>query len=91
MAEAKRTIALPAFGEWRPIATAPRDGTRILVVVRPSEQWEAEVELARWAKPRHAAEPCWMAADTGPNSSTIFGEGELSHWMPLPEPPAEDG
>ncbi|MGD9739920.1 MAG: hypothetical protein AB7O56_08015 [Bauldia sp.] len=75
------------FGAWEPMDTAPRDGRRILAVVRTSEQWPAEVELVRWARPKHQAEHCWVAADSGPNSATIFAEQELAFWMPLPEAP----
>ena len=34
---------------WRAMATAPRDGTRILVTTRPVEQGPAEVDMAYWA------------------------------------------
>ena len=35
---------------WREMATAPKDGTRILVTVRNSEQGPAEVDVAHWAR-----------------------------------------
>jgi hypothetical protein len=44
MSEAEHT-------EWRPMRTAPRDGTRILVTVRESEQGAAEVDVVKWASP----------------------------------------
>jgi hypothetical protein len=31
---------------WRQMTTAPKDGSRILVTIRPSEQGPAEVDLA---------------------------------------------
>lgn len=77
----------PAFGIWQDMDSAPRDGQRILAVVRTSEQWPAEVELVRWARPRNQAENCWVAADSGANSATIFAEQELALWMPVPKAP----
>ena len=35
---------------WRHMATAPRDGSRILVTVRSVEQGPAEVDVAYWAR-----------------------------------------
>jgi len=34
---------------WRQMASAPKDGSRILVTIRPSEQGPAEVDLAYWS------------------------------------------
>jgi hypothetical protein len=57
---------------WRPIETAPRDGTTILV-----GRWDgamATIYNDHWAE-----EPgCWC------DSSPSF---QPTHWMPLPEPP----
>ena len=36
------------YGEWQDMARAPRNGTRILVEIRASEQGPAEVDLVRW-------------------------------------------
>lgn len=59
---------------WRPIETAPRDGTMILV-----GRWDqglATVYGDHWAE-----DPgCWY------DSSGLF---EPTHWMPLPEPPED--
>lgn len=81
------TLNPAAFGTWQPMATAPKDGQRFLAAVWPSQQWPSEIELIRWATPRHGAEPCWVTADSGPNSTTIFSETEFFAWMPLPPPP----
>ena len=32
---------------WRPLITAPKDGTWIIVVIRQSEQGPADVEVVR--------------------------------------------
>lgn len=67
--------------EWRPIATAPKDGSRIMVIVR------GRVQFARWepqstnAKPR----PFWMhSLHMGERYNR---EHVPTHWQPLPQPP----
>ncbi len=74
------------FGDWLPMARAPRDGTRILVAIRPTEQGPAEVDVVRWAKPQAAAEPCWIAIDSDPAALVTYAEVELTWWMPMPNP-----
>lgn len=71
---------------WQPMASAPRDGTRILVAVNASEQGPAEVDVVRWAKPERNAEECWVATDSDADSPVVYAPGELSSWMPLPTP-----
>ncbi len=75
-----------SFGEWQDIGSAPRDGTRILVELKASEQGPAEVDLVRWARPERDAEPTWVSAESDPGAAIVYAEGELSGWMPLPTP-----
>jgi hypothetical protein len=66
------------MSKWQPIETAPKDGTIILVA---------------WGGTRRV----WPArfGDVGPEDawvgwSNAFGEmhiTDMTHWMPLPEPP----
>jgi hypothetical protein len=72
------------FGEWKPIDTAPNDGTLVLVAIRESEQGPAQVDVARWAKPARRNEKCWVSAESTPDCAIIYAEGELAYWMPLP-------
>jgi hypothetical protein len=72
--------------DWQPMETAPRDGTRVLVALRASEQGPAEVDVARWARPARAAEPCWIASDSSPDNPVFYADGDLAFWMPLPTP-----
>jgi hypothetical protein len=73
------------FGDWHDMATAPKDGSKVLVAVRASEQGPAEVDMARWAMASRAAEPAWIA-DSDPGSVITYSETELAGWMPLPTP-----
>jgi hypothetical protein len=74
----------PVLGEWKPIATAPKDGTLVLVAIRESEQGPAQVDVARWAKPLRGNEKCWVSAESAPDCAIIYAEGELAYWMALP-------
>ena len=75
----------PDFGRWQDMAGAPRDGTRILVELRASEQGPAEVDMVRWARDRTGIEG-WMSAESDPGAAVFYEEPELSGWMPLPAP-----
>ena len=76
-------------GGWRPIETAPKDGTVIDVLVeysldgkRISCQREADVtfEAGEWLAPNG------YAVEWGPDE---YGQkATVTHWMPLPAPPA---
>jgi hypothetical protein len=70
--------------QWQPMETAPKDGTRIIVVTRASEQGPSDVDVVRWIKPRSHGEHCWTSFDSDENCAIIYDEWELAHWMPLP-------
>ena len=70
---------------WREMATAPRDGTRILVTVRNSEQGPAEVDVAHWARADQFGIEGWRSADSHPGQIIGYAETELKCWMPLPK------
>jgi hypothetical protein len=72
------------FGEWQDMASAPRDGTKVLVEVKASEQGSAEVDMVRWAKTGLVGEAGWVSTD--PGAAIFYAEAELSGWMPLPSP-----
>lgn len=66
--------------EWRPIETAPRDGTEVLgygtLHVNGVDDGETPgIHVTFWR------ECCWY--------SIALGGWEPSHWMPLPPPPEE--
>lgn len=71
-------------GNWRHMAQAPRDGTRIVVTVRPTEQGPAAIDQVFWAAAdRHGIEG-WRSLDSAPGCIIAYAEPELKGWMPLP-------
>jgi hypothetical protein len=77
--------ASPAAG-WRPIDTAPKDGSEVMLWSR----YQTNPVIGEWCKNR------WWASVDGSRvieSQTDFGTDYLSvevpsHWRPLPTPPA---
>lgn len=66
--------------EWKPIETAPRDGTQILVCVTyslGSDEWETKMWVD-FAKDPYIWPTYWERIDI---------PFEPTHWMPLPSPP----
>ena len=72
--------------DWREMASAPRNGARVLVALRQSEQGPAEVDVVRWAKSEQSGEERWIAVDSAAGCLIVYEEAELSAWMPLPTP-----
>ncbi|MDP3896312.1 MAG: hypothetical protein Q8Q62_06520 [Mesorhizobium sp.] len=70
--------------QWRHMSSAPRDGSRILVTVRPVEQGGADVDVAYWARADAFGMEGWRAADSAPGAIVGYAEPELKCWMPLP-------
>jgi hypothetical protein len=75
---------------WRHMATAPKDGARILVTVRPVEQGAADVDVVYWARSDRYGMEGWRAADSTPGAIVSYAEPELRCWMPLPTPNPDD-
>ncbi len=70
---------------WRPIESAPRDGT--LILLARGER----VTYGHWVRLEDAEdidEPYWHSWDGG---FLTDPEYDATHWMPLPAPPKEDG
>ena len=77
-----RLFALARRGaemQWKPIETAPKDGTWIMV---SAGEWEPEA--ACWS------ESVWLTGwYCGGGRSDSYGPSfDPTHWMPLPPPPA---
>lgn len=71
------------MGDWQPMETAPRDGTRILV------SDGRECDMARWVDKidPHWDKPMrWNSGQDGRWTSWVFP----SLWIPLPKLPNEE-
>lgn len=68
--------------EWQPMETAPKDGTRILLLRRWSQGWRAVCGYWR----RDWGEPYW-AWDAHVVSDAR--QNPPSYWMPILEPPRD--
>lgn len=72
--------------EWQPIESAPKDGTRIVV-------WNGAAHFARWSDDCHMGQfekaPGWQVFECEDDTFYAWGlsASEVTHWMPLPQPP----
>lgn len=80
MAHAAAAIrALMAEREWRPIESAPRDGTEILCW--PGLRKPETAVTGAWLDTRGG--PCWVDLGVGHHN----GYWRPTHWLPLPKGP----
>jgi hypothetical protein len=80
LTKAERELAEVRKDVWQPIETAPKDGTSILVVMQGYTP-----AVARWLA------GMWMTAEMEgdfEDDDLDACEWNLTHWMPLPTPPA---
>lgn len=77
--EFKTLITAATRQAWQPIATAPRDGSRVLVY-RPSFDGDyiPRVGVDYYATTHYTEGKTWMRSRE---------DCQPTHWMPLPEPP----
>ncbi len=68
------------MSEWQPIETAPRDGTVILVALRPPKY----KYRTTWGAVRQVK---WLDGFWKQSNSVTFHPHEPTDWTPLPEPP----
>lgn len=87
--------------EWQDIATAPKDGSRVLGATHCTELegasgwrfavmfWDEEFEANGWSFENECPtfRSAWNAWRTGDWGMETYFEEVPSHWMPLPEPP----
>jgi hypothetical protein len=73
------------MSEWRPIETAPKDGSHVLLHCDFGETGR-QITVARWCDDPSPAGPygkfCWREMQ-----DSSIAEQIPTHWMPLPEPP----
>lgn len=84
MRDADRSSPQTVADSWKPMARAPKDGSRILVVIRASEQGPSDVDVVRWGRPKRSGDDCWVSTDSSHDCAIIYEEVELAFWMPLP-------
>ena len=79
------------FNDWRPIDTAPRNGSKVLIVNE-----EGEMDVASYVAQWYESEEFVRKASDGDVYRTIREESGYwltetvylpTHWMPLPAPP----
>ena len=77
-------------GRWFTMKTAPRDGRRVLVTLRASEQGPAQVDVAYWAPQDRSGIEGWRSSDSHPGRIVAYADDELQCWMPLPSANANE-
>lgn len=84
------------MSDWKPIETAPRDGTDILVFHKVHGPMAARFIAGEWSEHheygRQYDGPFWCFGDDQfqeevEEEGHKFHDGSVTHWMPLPEPP----
>jgi hypothetical protein len=68
------------FPEWQPIATAPKDGTRVLLWW--AKDARSRIRILRWDSDLYNPEGRWTDGE--------YDYDMPSHWMPLPDPPTQE-
>jgi hypothetical protein len=79
----RETPQEPRQPDWQPIATAPKDGTWVLVW-GPSDTWSL-VRLAWYAYNHRSGKAYWKL--DGECDDYELAADQPTHWMPLPPPP----
>jgi hypothetical protein len=80
--------ALPVDGTvnpWRPIETAPKDETEVLLYF-PNGYWATGENMVTGFWGGEPEEPAWYFSESDSKPMTAFGSCP-THWMPLPRPP----
>lgn len=72
---------------WKPIETAPKDGTPILILDWLFEKNIPKVSIAYWGEDERGGAWCDYRYWEDPDEEHGWEYEEVSHWMPLPELP----
>lgn len=68
---------------WKPIETAPKDETPILLFYDFSPEEVSGIDLCEWDFEKEL----FFAVSPGAGYSCARAPGGYTHWMPLPGPP----
>ncbi len=74
------------MSQWKPIESAPKDGTRVLLwpgTTGPNHSGDKIVFLAYWWQPHNPKSPGFWVGNVGKRERP-------THWMPLPDPPSTE-
>lgn len=79
---------LDAADDWRPMESAPKDGTEVLLAIPNPYKVRGDVEVAWWFSDW---ENWQIGAEPDPTKDELFGIGSNvpRAWRPLPSPPKE--
>lgn len=79
---------LGAADDWRPMESAPKDGTEVLLAIPNPYKVRGDVEVAWWFSDW---ENWQIGAEPDPTKDELFGIGSNvpRAWRPLPSPPKE--
>ena len=76
---------------WKPIATAPKDGTEIFVGFDLATVWIARnarfVRADEWVPNDDAETDGWWSYRNSVTQEKLAGVHEPTHWCPMPSPP----
>lgn len=81
MADQLLTAAMEDRMTWKPISSAPRDGTSVIVYSKEVHDFDDPTSVSHWSEFNNAW--CFSHYDR------YLGPENPTHWMPLPEPPKE--
>lgn len=74
--------------EWQPIETAPRDGTVIDLWVTERGYPGERITDCQWSTRTLRGGAIREGWGWGPSDDPEFVSGDVTHWMPPPEPPS---
>jgi hypothetical protein len=82
-----KTILLPLVEDWRPIATAPKDGREVLLRVKMRAGISGKCLVGHWMPGGHCIEDHPPIAEGWYFWNGCFFDvaSEPTHWTPLPE------
>lgn len=84
--EARELVLVEAL-KWRPIETAPRDGTKVDLWLVPRSRMLIATEPYRLADAWFSAGQWWVYENNDEQRLPVWDD-YITHWRPLPDPPA---
>lgn len=87
--------SLRKVSAWQPIDTVPKDGTMFICWVRAEREYFMDGSASSHVHDVSQVDFCWWRLDDAtpdggyfdPACGQIGDRQDVTHWMPLPEPP----